>query len=628
VPDPNDMMAKVAAARKAGYSDQQIGEYLEKSPQFAAAKQQGYSDSDIWGHFGLKMPTADTDKATAQRLMHNMPIGEQAKYGVGRGLLQAGAGVVQTGLDVAGMFSDRAKAWANDFTQATNEALKALPTPSMMTKAGDVVGQAAPYMLAAPESAMGAALMGGAAGGTQFDPSQSDRLTGKAVGATAGAVTGGVLSKAGNLIGEMANTKAARRAIGAIQREFSDFDPAIAAQRGTLNQMVDKLHGGFVTLSKRASAMGDAQGPINMADVEPKLRAMADSTGKMLAPDKKAVSILDNAVDVLAPDRKMPKSMTINKQTFFLDPTGQYVTKDGVHTLPPAITAAALKGRNIAPAPDIRWSQMKQSVEEMNTYLENARDPKNPATAAVREARDLLQKKLDSFSSPTTKAAEKKASRFYAKNVAPYQDPAVKGLLEEPDPLRRANTALSIALGDDPNKAELVAGLVGEKGQQAVFQGAIKKALDSATSKGVVDAGKFVKFFDNKAGLAPFMSTREQMLIKGVRGFLDEDKLARGGSEAPSLGHPTGQFGLWVGIERLLHGDVKGAAVAGTAAVAVRPTFNFVNRMLNDHFGQDLLMAASRAKPGTARMSQLMEAATRRFGPAAGQAAADRANAP
>lgn len=44
---------QISAARKAGYSDQEIQQYLQNSPEVQQALKQGYSAQDVWGHLGL-----------------------------------------------------------------------------------------------------------------------------------------------------------------------------------------------------------------------------------------------------------------------------------------------------------------------------------------------------------------------------------------------------------------------------------------------------------------------------------------------------------------------------------------------------------------------------------------------
>lgn len=542
---------------------------------------------------------------------------------VARGVLKAGAGLLQTGADVAGAVGAIPPAVGNRLTDFVNAIMPEAKTPK--EKAGEFIGEAAPFVAAAPESVAGMAAVGGLAGATQFQPqrSQGDRLVERGAAGIGGAATAGALGAAGDFATKVMNSKEVGKLVSKVQQAYNENDPAIAAQRGTLNQLVDRLQNRYSGLGQQTVAAGDRLGPINMSDTEQKLRDIADSTGKMLAPDKKGVSILDNAVDVLAPERKLPDKITVMGQDFFRDPTGQYLTKNKVQALPQRIVDAALKDRGINPAPDIRFSHMQQSIEEMNQYLKDAKNPNNPATKAVRDARDLLQKKLDAFKTPEVKKLEKKATTFYEKNLAKYDDPTIKDILDTQDPLDRANKAIKVALGDDAKAGQTVADLVGPKGQEAVRQGVISRALaSSADKKGEIDATKFVNFFDKKGGFDAFQNADSKLTIDGIKNLLKEDALARGESSAPSIGHPSGQWGWFLGFTRLMEGDIKGAGAATAGAMLVRPTVEFFNRAMKDRFGRNLLAASAKAVPGTPRAGRILQQLVTRFAPATAGTAA------
>lgn len=577
----------------------------------------------------MEAPVDTRTQKTKEFLKGTLDTAEAAnpKTAIARGLLKAGAGVVQGGLDLAGSVTGHPE-WGDAFTKFVNDVMPQAETPRQ--KAGELIGEAAPMAAFAPESLPGMIAAGGLSGASQFQesPRSDDRLVGRGIAALEGASLTGLMGAVGKGVTKIANSRQIQSLLDTARQAYSDADPAIAAQRGTLNQLVDRLHTRYTGMGKQVVEEGNKLGPINMSDVEQKLRDIAESTGKMLAPDKKAVTILDNATDILAPERNLPDNLVVGGQKFFRDPTGQYLTKDKVNALPQKIVDAALAGKGVQPAPDIRFGQMQQSIEEMTNYLKRA-DPNNPATKAVKDARDLLSSKLDSFKTPTVKTLERKAQSFYEKNLAKYDDPIVKDILEEQDPLNRANLAIKVALGDNPKKSEVVAGLVGPKGQQAIREGVMSKGLAAAADKdGNINAAKFVKFFDDAKGFEPFQDAQTKLNIGGIQNLLKEDALLHPTDASPSLGHPSGNLGwLYAGI-RLMHGDIKGAGASASAAFLVRPTVNFVNKMMADEFGQNLLAAASKAVPGSPRAARILEAAVRRFGPgAAGAASGQTTNA-
>lgn len=78
-PAVSSVTNKVDAARKAGYSDQEIADYLHKSPSFApkfdAARKAGYSDSEIYQHFGLNIGAPAATGITAGDLAGDLAGG-------------------------------------------------------------------------------------------------------------------------------------------------------------------------------------------------------------------------------------------------------------------------------------------------------------------------------------------------------------------------------------------------------------------------------------------------------------------------------------------------------------------------------------------------------------------------
>jgi hypothetical protein len=71
-----DLAAKIAKARKAGYSDAEIAAHISKdaalAPKFAQARKAGYSDEEILGHLGKVSPVADIARGAVAGLRQGM----------------------------------------------------------------------------------------------------------------------------------------------------------------------------------------------------------------------------------------------------------------------------------------------------------------------------------------------------------------------------------------------------------------------------------------------------------------------------------------------------------------------------------------------------------------------------
>jgi hypothetical protein len=71
-----DLAAKIAKARKAGYSDAEIAAHISKdaalAPKFAQARKAGYSDGEILGHLGKVSPVADIARGAVAGLRQGM----------------------------------------------------------------------------------------------------------------------------------------------------------------------------------------------------------------------------------------------------------------------------------------------------------------------------------------------------------------------------------------------------------------------------------------------------------------------------------------------------------------------------------------------------------------------------
>lgn len=137
-------MFDVAAARKEGYSDAEIADYLAKRDSFdvAAARKEGYTDQEIVGHLSARKPRSAVAEVGRQ-------VGLTARYGI-QGLGSA-----------VGLFSDPIGALINQFIP--NDEDRAKTARSAAVQLADALGLPNPENAA--ERVVGAIAEGAASGG-------------------------------------------------------------------------------------------------------------------------------------------------------------------------------------------------------------------------------------------------------------------------------------------------------------------------------------------------------------------------------------------------------------------------------------------------------------------------------
>lgn len=588
-------------------------------------------------------PTAPTDMRSRLRQVWDLP--EDLAAGMATGFGKAVAGPIQAGLDiVAPKISDHLTSFVNtltggapspemqkayDQTGVTSPNVAANSVPGQI---GQFAGQALPWAAGgAGEGLVGSILRGGAAGGLGFQPEgdETSRLVGRGIGAAGGSVLGALTGAAGSRLVGGLNEDEIRRQIAVTLKRYGEADPALAQAKGTLNKQVTSLQNKFDSYGAAANSTGNALGPIPMTTIAPTLRELADSTKGMVRPDEGAKAILMDAAKLLAPDTR-PASITLAGKVYNRSAAGEvYIANDGT-ILSPRITQKVLR-TNTTPPPPVYYSQVRQAVTQMDAYLAKVKPPpanapvENAAITAVRDAQRTLASALDEHTTSGVKGIEKKATSFYEKNLAPFNNPKIQAILTESDPLVRANTALDVALGDDLHASETVAGLVGKKGRDAIRQGIIKKALDAARGKDrVIDPVKFTQFFEKKPGLEPWENDEMNGIVGGIKNLLADGAESRAPPPRIRGALPRG-YGIFAMTERLLNKDFRGAAIAGSAAFFTQPIFHVIDSVLSDTFGRRMIIAASRVKPGSPQMARITQTIAKRFAPAIGGSAIGQA---
>lgn len=476
------------------------------------------------------------------------------------------------------------------------ESLVGPPTSSIEEQVGGIGGAVAPY-LAMPGGIITQGIIGGAT--EPLKGGEDANLVTRLLGGTLGGLTGGALRGIGAGVGKIINMKGVEDAIKRVVSQAGELDPELTAAKKLTLRELDRLNARHDALTQEALRQGDTMGPIDTADARRALgRTMASAVG-VKGADKAGMDLLTTTNDTLQ------------------------LTRSG----------------------GAKYSQLRVLQDNLGKYLKENAESKNPIMGAVREAKSAIDAQIDAGSGPEVKALEKKAQRFYEKNISErYGNETVRGIMEETDPNKKAIKVLDVALGKDPEASGKLADLLGKNGVEGVNRAMMKKALDAATSdKGVIDPVKFVRFFDDKPGFTPFKMDRFDEMVKGFSKFIKSEDLLLGEARIPSLPRPHGTWGL-IGTgaaagtaalhlgemiwRQIASGNFTEAALAVASTAGAGLSYRYLDKLMTDSFGRHLLIAMNRVPEGSPRWMRLVAQTKARFGgPAAGEAGGQGASA-
>jgi hypothetical protein len=196
-------------------------------------------------------------------------------------------------------------------------------------------------------------------------------------------------------------------------------------------------------------------------------------------------------------------------------------------------------------------------------------------------------------------AAWKQADSFYRTNIVPFKEAGFKDLVKTAEPEKAWRYLL--ANNTESRAVRMLNGL-DRQGRAAVKYGLVREAMDTATDpKGNFSPAKFAKYLeDHDSAVNTFFKGAERQDIDGFRNLMRHVERAGQFAENP----PTGQRVIpWlVGGAAFMEPNVA-AGVAG-GGLTVRALFQ-------TNTGRNMLMAASRIKPGTPEMERMLERITR-----------------
>src|SRR6185312_10185701 len=599
---PNDLDAIATAAAKKKAAQAALLDLSHGAPGTTSAKE-------------IQLPSGMMDALGQGTLAQEQAPPSRMTYGLLKGL----AGPAQRVTDAASMLPGAAGRAGSRGGEELRQMIEGIGKTMPPAGTGGGLAESAGEMIPSLLAPGGAITKGITAGLSQYQPAPEagDRLTASAEGGLVGGLVGGAGDLLSKGVSKVLNSKEINRAFAALKDHVSETNMALAPVKGDINASIDLRKGVYRGLVQQNLEMGDSRGLIDMA-VKGTDKELADlAATKVMNPDSKATKVLGNVVDKFGPVKGLPKKLTVGGKEFQLDPAGKYIDPSTGTELSPRVVGPALEAMGVKTTQGVKYSELRAGVEELDGFLKEAKPGRS--TDLVTQARDVLKRRLEEATTPEMRRVQMNASRFYDKNLAEFDKPGIREVLTETDPLTRANKALDIALGGDKEATKTVAKLIPRP--ELVQRAAVHKALDQAFEKktGQINAQKFFQFFEDHPTIgANFFEADTKERLGGMRNLLRHDALTHGESAAPSLAHPTGSFGLAIGLSEIVQGRVKEGLSLTAGSLVVNPAFKYLEKMMVNKWGRNLLLAANRARPDSPRMAHLVQAMTRRFGAVAG----------
>lgn len=527
------------------------------------------------------------------------------------------------------------------------ELMGRAPDPhAMSNEVGEFVGQILPFVMQ-PETAlfskatiparlMAGALQGATVGAADLQDGASlgDRMLGRAEGAIGGGLLGGTIGAIGGTITKKVNESGLRQGMNTIREWLDDTDPALRGVKAKINVPLLKTQAEFEQRSVDLARHQDLLGPIPLKDEEGFLETIANKTTSLKDISEDSLNgRVRKVLEKIAPQFIEPETIASrNGITYERIGPGKYQLQGTEQVLPSAATKQLLEAAKRKRPLEASYTQIKSAVETLDEQITKSKSSDDAGMRATTlELRNTLQSKLDAWETPGLRKQTTDLTRWRERNYEPLRDAALKPVFEATDEVARANAVLKLALGDNESAAAKAAKLIGTQGREAVFRGAVKKAMNGAmdTETGQLDAARFAKFFEDKSGLKPYFDSKSEGLINGMRNLMTDSALRKG--ESPKVNLTHGRLARWgtgaamlPGFGAMAMGHVGSGVAEMSAVLGAGAVFKGVEHLLNDTFGRNLLAAAAKAKPGSPRMGRISQTITQRFlTPAAGVTADD-----
>ena len=244
-----------------------------------------------------------------------------------------------------------------------------------------------------------------------------------------------------------------------------------------------------------------------------------------------------------------------------------------------------------------------QLGDDISTFYSPGSAVGNKGAGSMQVIKNALESDMGKFADdagPTAKAAWRKANEFYAKNVIPFKQAGLRQLVKTDEPAKAWRYLVQQSAGKA--RAEKMYRSLDTGGRRAVRSGLIQDAIEhSKTAKGDISPAKFAQYMEKHSNAVDqFFAGKDLSEIKGFQNLMRHVERAGQYAENP----PTGQ--------RVIDVAVGGGAVAATLNPAVlkfmallAASGESVKLLFQTEGGRNLLIAASKVKPGSPAMGEV-----------------------
>ena len=192
------------------------------------------------------------------------------------------------------------------------------------------------------------------------------------------------------------------------------------------------------------------------------------------------------------------------------------------------------------------------------------------AASRLQQVKNALEDDLSDFSetigSDEGLKAFRAANRFYAENLTPFKQGALKRVIDQDDPKAALNFLVAAGKEGGQKRSRQLFNALDIKGKKAVRAGVVQKALEAGLPEegkpGIFSGNKFARQLEKEKTLIDeFFTPKERRSIEGMKKVMRATARAGQISENP----PTGAR---LAVPIMLGGAAISPQIAGTAAAA------------------------------------------------------------
>jgi len=632
------MAFDIEGARKAGYTDAEITDYLSSESNFDAggARNAGYSDQEIIEHLTAAEPQeapsaappepagTESPEQWQQRMQSQIQGNLQAQQtaadegqqlaGFGAGVMDLGQGLKQaylqaTGGDVEG-YTKQVQAERAAFEQTPEAQAQAF-------RGGRIAGTIAPT-LAIPGAAAGATLplrmavgggTGAAIGAGSFVPEGESRLTATGKGALIGAAAPAAIAGAAYPVAKIVNAAKGRFASPKVEETIQQgekFDVPVLApdvmgpgvqktaqyledvpvigMRGTRTEQMQKAQQAAEKLRNKYAQQGsDDIGRI----IQTGMKNKAEIVRTIKAGKYTKISEIADELGVTPTDGMQKTAADIIEREM---------------KRPEAYRDTALMGqiKKYTESPEAKFSDLQRLRAELGEEIRSLETNKKPIASsgelgALKEIKRSLENDMASFATASGDDLAKlwkNADKYYKMKFLPFKEKEIQNAIKNDEPDRIFNYFVKDGYSD---KAKKFYNSLDNTGRQAVRYGMIDKAYQKAYDEatGVFSPAKFATQIDKLDDSArAFFKGSDYGEIKGFANLMRHVQRAGQAGPGPATGVQAVPLLGAMGVGAL-------SAVNTAAGVGALASTYGLRMLFTSKKGRALLTAAATFRPGS-----------------------------